>query len=106
MRLCLIPTCKYRLPFGRSFSVFSIQVLHLQRFATFTRTICSSLDGFVVVPIKEKWPGEPLNTTTCCASCTSLPMREHTSSGALAQPSRQMESFTLRTCPAHNGIPL
>lgn len=48
MPLCLIPISKCKLPFVRSFAVFTTRGLPLRPFVTFTESICFFHDAFVV----------------------------------------------------------
>src|SRR5437867_2640886 len=104
MQLCLIPICKCKLPFVRSFAAFTTQGLPSRLFVTFTENICFFLGAFVVGHIKEKLCGESCNTMMCCGSYTSPPMQAHMSLVARARPSLPMERSTLPRYRGPNGI--
>jgi DNA invertase Pin-like site-specific DNA recombinase len=95
-----------KLPFVRSFAVFTTRGRPSRPFATFTENISFFRDAFGVGHIKEKLCGESCSTMMCCGSCTSLPMQVPMSLAARARPSLPMERSTFRSYLGPNGIPL
>ena len=104
--LCLIPICRCKPAFARSFTALSILAPHSRPFAIFTRNICSFLGGSAVGRIKERLYGEKSSTMMCCGCCTTQPMQEPMSSGEHVRPKQLMARFILSMYLAPNGLRL
>ena len=82
MRLCLIPTCKCKPAFGRSFAVFRTPDQPVRQCATFTAAFALSHGGSVVAPSRRSRVGRDSSTMMCCGSpsaslCGSLCLWAH-----------------------------